>query len=143
MGIRIRDVKAPAHMNGWNRLFVVVVVVWMLVAPFLFVSESNKPADTMYSACDHIAYDHYVSDKRNPDWDQYKAEGVKCLEAFGRRAINLPGTLDAMIGAGDWKLGGAAWGFIVIPLALLWLVGWGLGSLVQWIATGFRRQDTS
>jgi hypothetical protein len=128
-------------MNGWNRLFVVVAVVWTLVAPFLFVSERNKPADAMYSACDHIAYDLYVSEKRNPDWDRYKVEGAKCLETFGRNAINLPGTLDAMfgIGAGDWKLGGGAWGFILIPLALLWLLGWDVGSLVQWIAAGFRR----
>jgi hypothetical protein len=128
-------------MNGWNRLFVVVAVAWTLVAPFLFVSESNKPADMLYSSCSHNAYELYgTGSSKQLDWDRYKAEGTKCLETFGRNAINLPGTLDAMTGLGDWKLGGAAWGFILIPLALLWLVGWGLGSLVQWIAAGFRRQ---
>jgi hypothetical protein len=44
-----------------------------------------------------------------------------------------------MIGTGDWKLGAVAWGFIIIPLALLWIVAWGVGRVVRWVAAGFRR----
>ena len=73
------------------------------------------------------------------DMDRYRAEEAKCSAAFVRDIVSVPGTFGAMIGAGDWKLGGVAWGFILIPLALLWIVGWGTGRVVHWIAAGFRR----
>ena len=47
--------------------------------------------------------------------------------------------IGAMIGAGDRKLGLVAWGFILIPLALLWIVVWGVARIVRWVAAGFRR----
>jgi Na+-transporting methylmalonyl-CoA/oxaloacetate decarboxylase gamma subunit len=34
---------------------------------------------------------------------------------------------------------GVAWGFILIPLALLWVVVWGIGRVVRRVAAGFRR----
>jgi hypothetical protein len=127
-------------MNGWNRVFVVVAVVWALVAPFLLVTENNKPAGTMFSMCSDVAYQLYgSSSSRKLDMDRYRAEEAKCSEAFVRDIISVPGTFGAMFGAGDWKLGGVAWGFILIPLALPWIVGWGLGRVVHWIAAGFRR----
>lgn len=127
-------------MNGWNRVFVVVAVVWTLVAPFLLVTESNKPAEGIETACSHAAYELYgSSSSRKLDMDRYRAEEAKCLETFAHNIITLPGTLGAMFGAGDWKLGAVAWGFILIPLALLWIVGWGLGRIVLWIVAGFRR----
>jgi hypothetical protein len=127
-------------MNGWNRVFVVIAVVWTLVAPFLFVTESNEPAQRIETACSDFAYQLYGSSSSGKlDMDRYRAEEAKCLETFVRNIISLPSTLGAMIGAGDWKLGGLAWGFILIPLALLWIVGWSVGSVVVWIAAGFRR----
>jgi hypothetical protein len=130
-------------MNGWNRVFVVVAVVWVLVAPFLLVAENNKPADRMESMCSDVAYQLYGSSSSTKlDMDRYRAEEAKCLEAFVRNIVSVPGTFAAMFGAGDWKLGGVAWGFILIPLALLWIAAWGVGRVVHWIAAGFRRQGS-
>ena len=127
-------------MNGWNRVFVVIAVVWTLVAPFLLVIENNKPADRMQSMCSDLAYQLYgSSSSRQLDMDRYRAEEAKCLERYVRNIVSIPWTFASMIGAGDWKLGGVAWGFILIPLALLWIVGWGIGSVVRWIVDGFRR----
>jgi hypothetical protein len=127
-------------MNGWNRVFVVVAVVWALVSPFLLVTENNKPAEMMRSMCDDVAYQLYgSSSSRKLDMDRYRAEEAKCWEASVHNMVSIPGTFGAMIGAGDWKLGGVAWGFILIPLALLWIFGWGVGNVVHWIAAGFRR----
>ena len=56
------------------------------------------------------------------------------MDAFVRsNIVSLPGTFSAMVGAGDWKLGAVAWGFILIPLALLWIVVWGVGRVVRWV----------
>jgi hypothetical protein len=130
-------------MNGWNRVFVVVAVVWTLVAPFLFVSESNKPADALYSSCSHNVYELYgTGSSKTVDMDRYRAEGAICLQAYSRRFLSLPATFSAMVGLGDWTLGGAAWGFILIPLALLWIVVWGIARIVLWIIAGFRQRPT-
>jgi hypothetical protein len=127
-------------MNGWNRLFVVVAVVWALVAPFLLVAENNKPAERMFSMCSDLAYQLYGSSSSSKlDMDRYRAEEAKCLQALVPGLIGVPGTLGAMIGAGDWRTGAVAWGFILIPLALLWIVVWGVGRVVRWVAAGFRR----
>lgn len=127
-------------MNGWNRLFVVVAVVWALVAPFLLVAESNKPAERIFSMCSDTAYQLYGSSSSiKLDWDRYQAERAKCSKGLVSGLISVPGTFSAMIGAGDWKLGGVAWGFILIPLALLWIVAWGVGRVVHWVAAGFWR----
>jgi hypothetical protein len=129
-----------ADMNGWNRLFVIVAVVWALVAPFLLVAENNKPAERMFSSCSDVAYQLYGSSSSSkPDWDRYRAEEAKCSATLVRGLVGLPETFGAMFGAGDWKLGGVAWGFILIPLALLWIVAWGVGRVVHWVAAGFRR----
>jgi hypothetical protein len=127
-------------MNGWNRLFVIVAVVWALVAPFLFVAENNKPADRMFSMCSDTAYQlHGSSSSSKLDWDRYRAEKAKCLQAFVDHIVSVPGTFGAMIGGGDWKLGAVAWGFILIPPALVWIVAWGVGRVVHWVVAGFRR----
>jgi hypothetical protein len=110
-------------MNGWNRIFVVAAVVWALVTPFLLIAENNKPAERMFESCSDLAYQLYgSSSSRQPDWNRYQAEKAKCLETFAHNIVSLPGMFAAMIGAGDWRLGGLAWGFILIPLALLWAV---------------------
>ena len=127
-------------MNGWNRLFVVVAVAWALVAPFLLVAENNKPAKELFSLCSDVAYQRYGSSSSvKLDMDKYRAEAAKCSETLVSGLIGVPGTFGAMIGAGDWKLGGVAWGFILIPLALLWIVAWSIGRVVHWVAAGFRR----
>jgi hypothetical protein len=127
-------------MNGWNRLFVVVAVVWALVAPFWLVAENNKPAERIYSMCTDTAYHLYgSSDSGKLDMDRYRAEGAICMERFMHgNLISWPGTLTAMVGLGDWKLGAIAWGFILIPLALVWLVIWAAARIVIWIIAGFR-----
>jgi hypothetical protein len=127
-------------MNGWNRLFVIVAVVWALVAPFLLMAENNKPAEKMFSSCSDVAYQLYGSSSSSkPDWDRYRAEEAKCSAALVRGLVGVPEMFGAMIGAGDWRSGAVAWGFILIPLALLWIVVWGVARVVHWVAAGFRR----
>jgi hypothetical protein len=136
----VSDRIPRADKNGWNRLFVVVAVVWALVAPFLLVAENNKPAERLFSLCSDAAYHLYGSSSSSQlDMDRYRAEEAKCSAALVRGLISVPGMFGAMVGAGDWKLGGVAWGFVLIPLALLWIVAWGVGRVVRWVAAGFRR----
>ena len=127
-------------MNGWNRIFVVLAAGWALGAPLLLVSENNKLPEMSYSRCSDVAYQLYgSSSSRQLDMDKYRAERDKCYERLVPALISVPGIFGAMVGAGDWKLGGMAWGFIVMPLAMLWIVAWGVGRTLSWIVAGFRR----
>jgi hypothetical protein len=78
-------------LNGWNRLFVVVGVVWALVAPFLLVAENNEPAERMFSMCSEVAYQLYGSSSSvNLDMDRYRTEEAKCSEALVRHLVSVP-----------------------------------------------------
>ena len=127
-------------MNGWNRLFVVIAVCWALVAPFLIMNGANSSVEQTHSWCADTAYKLYgTGSSPQLDMAKYDIEIKKCSDIFIRDFVSLPKLLGAMAGQGERQLGLVAWGIIVIPLALLWIVGWGLARIVFWVAAGFRR----
>jgi hypothetical protein len=129
------------RMNGWNRLFIVAAVCWVLVAPVLAMKAANDPVDRVVDMCGTSAYRNYGASASiiRLDMDQYHAEVKKCLDAWTRDVISPQKLFSALIGTGDRALIQMAWGLILIPLCLLWVVGWVLGKTVKWIAAGFRQ----
>jgi hypothetical protein len=72
-------------MNGWNRLFVVVAVVWALVAPFLVWAVANQPVKQVQRMCTDAAYNTYgTSSSPHLDMERYSAEVDKCMSAYVR-----------------------------------------------------------
>jgi len=65
--------------------------------------------------------------------ERYRAEIDKCMSAYVRDFTSLPTLLGDMVGWGDWRIGMVSWASIIIPLALLWFIGWGLGRVVRWV----------
>jgi hypothetical protein len=128
-------------LSGWNRLFVVVAICWMLVAPFLLMAETNRPIERVKDLCTDTAYNSYGSSSSviRLDMAKYDAEVKKCIDAYIRDFVSPPKLLSAMAGQGERELGLVAWGFILIPLALLWIIAWVLSRIVFWVAAGFRR----
>jgi hypothetical protein len=68
---------------------------------------------------------------------KYDAESKKCIDSYIRDFVRLPNLLSAMAGQGERQLGLVAWGFFLIPLALLWIVVWGLRRIGYWVAAGY------
>ena len=127
-------------MNGWNRLFVVIAVGWAIVSPFLVAREANRAPELTFYSCADSAYREYgSSDSPLFNMNRYIAETNACSQAYVRDGVRVPRVLRAMVGTDDRILGLAGWGFMLIPLALLWIVSWGIGRIVIWIAAGFRR----
>jgi hypothetical protein len=128
------------RLGGWNRLFVVIAICWAIVAPFLVMGEVNEPVRQRQSQCAESAYQRYGSSQSTVrlDWDKYHAEEALCLNAFVQDYVGLEKLFGALIGMGDRTLGLVAWGVILIPLCLLWVVCWALGKVVLWVAAGFR-----
>ena len=63
-----------------------------------------------------------------------------CVDRYVRDSVNVLKVLGAMVGAGDRTLGLVSWGFILIPLVLLWIISWGVGSIAIWVWGGFFRR---
>ena len=94
--------------------------------------------------CSEVAYQIYgTASSPKLDMDRYHVETAKCSQDLVRGLISVPELLGAMIGFGSWQAGLVGWGFIIIPLALLWIVCWGLGRVVYWVGAGFRRRRPS
>jgi hypothetical protein len=129
------------RMNGWNRLFVIVAVCWAIVSPFLLVIEINRPAEQEQRRCADSAYRRYgASDSTvRLDFDRYHAEAEVCINAHMQKFVGIDTLLKAGAGFGDLTLGLTLWAFIVIPLCVLWIVCWGLGRTLLWVAAGFQR----
>jgi hypothetical protein len=127
-------------MNPWNRLFVVIAICWAIVSPLLIAAEANRgPAQALHD-CSDSAYQQYgSSDSARFDMYRYIAEKDACNHAYARDGVHLPRVLSAMFGGGDRILGVAGWGFLLIPLVLLWILSWGIGRFVIWIVAGFYR----
>jgi hypothetical protein len=68
-------------LSGWNRLFVVVAICWMLVAPFLLMAETNRPIERVKDLCTDTAYNSYGSSSSviRLDMAKYDAEVKSAL----------------------------------------------------------------
>jgi hypothetical protein len=78
------------------------------------------------SRCSDVAYKNYgASDSRiRLDNDKYRQEMDRCSAAFSRDFVPIQKVFSAMIGMGDRTLGLVTWGFILIPLCVLLVIGW-------------------
>ena len=127
-------------MSGWNRLFVVIAVCWAIVSPILVTREANRVSELTFHNCADSAYREYgSSDSPLFNMNRYIAETNACSQVYTRDGVRLPRVVRAMGSTDDRILGLAGWGFMLIPLALLWIISWGIGHIVIWIAARFRR----
>jgi hypothetical protein len=100
------------------------------------MADANSPTEKIQALCANVAYERYGSSSSGQlDMARYDSEVKKCIDAYVRDFVSLPKVLSAMVGQGERELGLLAWGFILIPLALLWL----LARIVFWVFAGFRR----
>ena len=52
-------------MSGWNRLFVVIAVLWAVAAPIILMVDTNRPVHQAFDRCGDAAYRNYgASDTR-------------------------------------------------------------------------------
>jgi hypothetical protein len=104
------------------------------------MAETNRPIEHEKDLCTDSAYNRYGSSSSvQLDMAKYDVEVKKCIDAYLLDFVSPGKLLSAMAGQGERELGLVAWGFIVIPPALLWIIAWALGQIVFWVTAGFRR----
>jgi hypothetical protein len=114
-------------MSGWQRIGVVISVLWLLGLSIYFVADayknSTKYADFLENVC--MAGRHDSS-----------PEGKRALDECFSNAIQAGGTEFRAEVAQTFK-DVFLWIILLGPIILLWLVGWIVLGTVRWVRRGF------
>jgi hypothetical protein len=114
-------------MSGWQRIGVVISVLWLLGLSIFFVYDayknSTKYADFLEDVC--MAGRHDSS-----------PEGTRALTECFSNAIQAGGTEFRAEVAHTFK-DVFLWIILLGPIILLWLVGWVVLGTVRWVRRGF------
>lgn len=125
-------------MSGWQRLGVVISVLWLLGAPIYFIGDTNATANRVYSMC--LSHEWSLTGRTD-----YKVAEAKCLPIFDELGMSVPKLLNTLftesneprMGSG-WPGRAALWGMLLIPLVIFWLLGGLISRTVRWVARGFQ-----
>jgi hypothetical protein len=136
--------------SGWSRLFVVIAALWTVFVPIYFMVSSNNSASASYSSCYSLAYSTWGPGSSIANDAKLQARLDECSRSFESSSMPYTKVLAALFplpspdanapprNADDILLTKVLWGFILVPIALLWIVGGGIIRTVRWIAAGFK-----
>ena len=109
-------------MSGWQRIGVVVSVLWLIGVPVYFVTVSGDRE--MYEQC---------MEQRLPNMTRQEKKDM-CWKSFHPPWKEVGDTLIA--GNEDTV---ALWSMMLGPIVIFWLVGSIILATVRWIRRGFAR----
>lgn len=117
-----------SKLNGWQRIGVILSVLWIVVVPILErntqIEAAHRVSDYQYRTCNEGGW---------ADLSRYGAKGDKnsCLKAAGAARIDLL-KVDAEKGMNLALLA-------IAPVLLGWLAAWMAIRLYGWVAAGFKK----
>jgi hypothetical protein len=115
-------------MSGWQRIGVVISVLWLIGVPVYLVVHSSMNAGYLYEQClKTYLPDLTREEKHDTCWSS------------------------SLIGTVNWKIVGSAliagnfdtailWSMMLLPIAIFWLIGSITLGTVRWIRRGFHKQ---
>jgi hypothetical protein len=79
-----------SRLSGWQRIGVVISVLWMVGFPIFLMVDTNRQASEMYQGCLRIAYSEYGPSGYLGDKPvELKATENRCFEPFNRMYVEL------------------------------------------------------
>jgi hypothetical protein len=112
--------EAALRLNGWQRIGVVASVVWILIVLYAAWDGAAKKATSRYTT----AYRECI-EAPNSDWD-------RCA-TLTRPILEKHPPYKAFLEEDESYVAPLA----LLPVALGWLIAYGLVALVRWIRAGF------
>lgn len=128
-------------MSGWQRLGVVISVLWLLGAPLYFIAAVNEEAGKVYGMCYSTASS---LPKTEADRTAAKAGCLAQLDKMGLSVPKLLNTLYTESSEPRWTAGSGSsdrallWGLLLGPLVIFWMLGGLISGTVRWVARGFQ-----
>jgi hypothetical protein len=113
------------RLNGWQRIGIVLSVIWAIWAVFHEMDESLRRYNEAYGEAFGPVY-RECRDKQ--DREGRPADGRACLEEAE------PVAMKTVHMESRWNVAIVA----LAPIPIAWLLVWGLVALVRWIRRGFQ-----
>jgi hypothetical protein len=124
-------------LSGWQRLGLVISVLWLALAPAYLLFAENTRARDFYGSCRGASRSFEASLRAH---GKHEAADVERRDAH-ETCWNAAGFLspERLIGSlFDFTDKSARfWGFLLAPVALLWASGSAAISTVRWVIRGF------
>jgi hypothetical protein len=104
-------------MGGWQRLGVVISILWVIGYPIYTTMSYNKYVDERFNTC--------ISRGGELEWCERVARPHMTVEHIRKTAFG--GTHET----------GPFWLLMLLPVAMLWLVGGIVVGTIRWVWRGF------
>jgi hypothetical protein len=120
-------------MSGWQRIGVVISILWLIASPAYLLVTKNQAANKSYAACIESSLMtgtrlRYIGQYDQADaWERHSKDW--CLGAAGYMS---PVGLARALLEGSYR-SAILWGGFLGPIALLWLVGSLVIGTVRWV----------
>jgi hypothetical protein len=110
-------------MSGWQRIGVAISVLWLIASPIYLLVTRNETANKSYAACieESLMTGTRMREIGKQDeadvWERHSNDwclrGAGYISPIGLAHVLLEGSYQSAL----------SWGFLLGPIALLWLVG--------------------
>jgi hypothetical protein len=118
-------------MSGWQRIGLVLSIVWVLILPIWLVRDNNSRAEEDMEVCVKYAVMNNTGDREN-------ARIAECGEAYSRSLTTLPRLMTEFLTAGPDRL--VFWSITLVPIVALWIIGSIVIGTLRWIGRGFGKK---
>jgi hypothetical protein len=120
-------------MSGWQRIGVLISVLWLLAVPSYLIISSNKFADAYYKGCLDLAYRTKLNSAA-----ELNAAAQDCSTTRSELAVTPARMLKLLLLEEDHAYGLIAWAALLAPVALMWIIGGIAFGTARWFARGFK-----
>ena len=120
-------------MVGWQRIGVLISIVWFVGIPIYLVVNTNNTAAVVYQSCIRsadLAFEPGGFEGDNPV--ELQTAERRCARSFDGMRMSPRKLIRLLLGRdGDETL--IVWTIMLVPIALFWLVGSATLATVRWL----------
>jgi hypothetical protein len=120
-------------MSGWQRIGVLISVLWFVWIPIYLMINTNNTAGVVYQSCirsAELAFEPGGFEGDNPG--ELKTAERRCARSFDNSRMS-PGKLMRLLLGREGEETLTVWTVILVPIVLFWLVGTATFATVRWI----------
>jgi len=120
-------------MSGWQRIGVLISVLWFVGMPIYLMVDTTNTAEAVYQSCIRsadLAFQPGGFEGDNPG--ELKSAERQCARSFYTTRMP-PGKLMQLLLGREGQETLIVWTMILVPIILFWVVGGATFATVRWI----------
>ena len=120
-------------MSGWQRIGVLISVLWFVGMPIYLMVDTTNTAEAVYQSCIRsadLAFQPGGFEGDNPG--ELKSAERQCARTFYNMRMP-PGKLMRLLLGREGQETLIVWTMILVPVILFWVVGGATFATVRWI----------